>query len=282
MKKIIYLFALFFCVQIVLAQQDSSYLPLAVGNYWQFKPNYPYTVYSPRFTVTRDTLILGKQYFFIEEDSVRRYGLAFPWNYGTPQRKDEKGDIYSIKNDQECILYRFSQLGYYSSCFGFIQNKSEGDGIRTSMIVGGEVYAGFQRGIGIYTFGIDEYYYKLSKAVINNICVTCDPRVGVRKENSIPENIKLYQNYPNPFNPETKINFDIPETGIVKLKVFSISGQEISTLMDETKKAGSYTIIWDGSDRNNKKLSSGVYFYQLTFSNINNQTTSIKKMIFAK
>jgi hypothetical protein len=283
MKKIIYLLALFFCVQIVLAQQDSSYLPLAVGNYWQFKPHYPYTVSYPKYTVTHDTMIAGKQYFLIEEDTVRFYSVTCPWPCFAPIRQDEKGDIYaySVSQNTECLLYRFSEHGYYSSCYGNIKNMGYNDSV-TTIVIGGEVEANFQQGIGPISFGIHEYSYILSRAVINNICVTCSPIAAVEKENSIPKNIKLYQNYPNPFNPETKISFDIPETGIVKLKVFSITGQEINTLINETKSAGSYTVMWDGRDKNNLKISSGVYFYQLIFFNNNNQITSIKKMIFTK
>ena len=106
--------------------------------------------------------------------------------------------------------------------------------------------------------------------------------INVRIEKMIPKNTILFQNYPNPFNPETKISFDIPETGLVQIKVFSITGQEINSLVDDTKPAGSYSVLWDGKDKNNLKLSSGVYFYQLIFANNNHQGTIVKKMIFMK
>jgi predicted extracellular nuclease len=90
--------------------------------------------------------------------------------------------------------------------------------------------------------------------------------------NTISE-YQLYQNYPNPFNPTTTINFTIPATSNVSLKVFNILGKEVATLVNETKSAGNYSINFDASG-----LSSGVYFYQLTTDNF----TSMKKFTLMK
>jgi len=279
MKKIIYLFALFGCMQIVMAQQDSSYLPLAVGNYWQFEPNYPHTVHAPKYTVTRDTMILGKQYFFIEEDSVRNYGQSYPWPTIAPLRQDEKGDIfaYIISENRECLQYRFSEWGRYSSCWGEVQNRGDVDGMRTSIIIGGEVGTDFYRGVGPISFGSHEYWYKLSRAIINNICVTCNPQVGVEQGKSVPETIKLYQNYPNPFNPSTKIKYSLDKSGFVKIKIYDLLGREMATLVSENKKPGSYEATFNANSTD-KTLTSGVYFYKLHVNNF----TECKKMVFAK
>ncbi|MCF8242357.1 MAG: T9SS type A sorting domain-containing protein [Melioribacteraceae bacterium] len=79
-----------------------------------------------------------------------------------------------------------------------------------------------------------------------------------RNSDVIPTDYKLSQNYPNPFNPSTKINFAIPAAGQVSLKIYNILGQEIATLLNAFRNAGTYTINWDASN-----LSSGIYIYRL-------------------
>ena len=74
----------------------------------------------------------------------------------------------------------------------------------------------------------------------------------------IPQKISLSQNYPNPFNPDTRITYKIPSTTSVTLKVYTILGRHVSTLVNETQPAGGYEITFDGSG-----LSSGTYIYRL-------------------
>ncbi len=70
-------------------------------------------------------------------------------------------------------------------------------------------------------------------------------------------------NYPNPFNPETKIIFNIPEEGNVKLEIYNIKGQKVKILLDCYMSPGRSEMIWNGKDDNGKRVSSGVYFYKL-------------------
>ena len=76
----------------------------------------------------------------------------------------------------------------------------------------------------------------------------------------LPENFFLRQNFPNPFNPVTHLQFGISKSGFVSLKVFDVLGREIKTLINEIKPAGSYDVLFDGTD-----LASGVYFYNIEF-----------------
>lgn len=73
----------------------------------------------------------------------------------------------------------------------------------------------------------------------------------------------LCQNFPNPFRASTQIEYGLPNIVNVRLDVYDLSGRLVSTLVDESKNAGSYTIVWDGRDKTGKKLASGVYFYRL-------------------
>ncbi len=74
----------------------------------------------------------------------------------------------------------------------------------------------------------------------------------------VPSAFELSQNYPNPFNPTTKIKFTVPQNGKVSLKIFSVIGQLVETILDQDMNAGSYV-----ADFNARHLSSGVYFYVL-------------------
>ena len=85
----------------------------------------------------------------------------------------------------------------------------------------------------------------------------------VEKENDkIPNEYTLHQNFPNPFNPSTTISFSIPEEEFVSLKVFNTLGEEITELLNETKSAGNYSVLF-----NAEELPSGIYFYKIAAGN---------------
>jgi len=88
-----------------------------------------------------------------------------------------------------------------------------------------------------------------------------------------PVSYALEQNYPNPFNPTTGIRFQVPGVSMVKLAVYNILGQEVSTLVNETRQPGIYTVQFDASG-----LPSGFYFYRMTAGNY----TSTKSMVLLK
>jgi len=91
--------------------------------------------------------------------------------------------------------------------------------------------------------------------------------------NEIPNKFNLYQNYPNPFNPKTNIRFDIAKSGLVKLKVFDITGRLVAELINKELSVGRYMFDFDGSG-----IASGIYFYRLETPDF----TDIKKMILVK
>ncbi|NQT65777.1 MAG: T9SS type A sorting domain-containing protein, partial [FCB group bacterium] len=87
------------------------------------------------------------------------------------------------------------------------------------------------------------------------------------------------RNYPNPFNPETKIVFDLPEAGRVKLEIYNIKGQKVKTLLDCYMSPGRSEMLWNSKDDHGKRVSSGVYFYRL---NVKGKTEKTKKMLLLK
>ena len=90
---------------------------------------------------------------------------------------------------------------------------------------------------------------------------------------STPGEYKLYENYPNPFNPVTNIRFSIPKNGFVSLKIYDALGREISSLVNEFRQAGEYTVNFNASN-----LMSGVYFYTLKSESF----SATKKMMLVK
>jgi hypothetical protein len=105
-----------------------------------------------------------------------------------------------------------------------------------------------------------------------------NPNVSIDDEVGIPPVAMLSQNYPNPFNPTTTIQFEVPRTGDVSLKVYNIRGQLVKTLVDGHMNMGPHSVVWHGEDTNNKSVASGVYFYRLE----TNGNTEVRKMVLMK
>jgi hypothetical protein len=88
---------------------------------------------------------------------------------------------------------------------------------------------------------------------------TTDGGIGIQNISSeVPSSFTLHQNYPNPFNPVTNIKFDIQKSSDVKIIISDVMGREITTLVNEQLKPGTYEVDWDASN-----YTSGVYFYKL-------------------
>lgn len=95
----------------------------------------------------------------------------------------------------------------------------------------------------------------------------------IEVKQDLPADFQLQQNYPNPFNPETRIDYSISNDQKVSLKVFDLLGNVVDELVNEFQVAGNYSKIFNAN-----KLSSGVYYYQLTAGN----NKCIKKLVVMK
>ena len=108
---------------------------------------------------------------------------------------------------------------------------------------------------------------------------------GVENEIGNVKEFQLYQNYPNPFNPSTTISYTVPNVTLrdvggsrVQLKVYDVLGNEIATLVNEYKSAGTYEVNFSTSGGDASKLSSGIYYYQLKAGGY----VETKKMVLVK
>lgn len=82
-------------------------------------------------------------------------------------------------------------------------------------------------------------------------------------EEIVSFSFQLNQNYPNPFNPSTIIKYSVASASFVTIKVYDVLGNEIATLVDEYRNAGSYEVVFNVAQFSRAELSSGVYYYQL-------------------
>jgi len=94
----------------------------------------------------------------------------------------------------------------------------------------------------------------------------------------VPAKVLSVSNFPNPFNPTTKINYNLPRDGQVSIKVFSVRGELVRTLVDEHKTAGEHSVTWDGKTNAGSQSASGVYFYETRA----NGEVKINKMALVK
>jgi beta-glucosidase len=120
--------------------------------------------------------------------------------------------------------------------------------------------------------------YEIEVFNLNPVEIKEEPKTN------LPAEFRLEQNYPNPFNPSTKIKFTIPSVGtslmkflqFVQLKIYDILGNEVATLVDDYKPAGSYEVEFDAVEkRHGVSLPNGVYFYRLQAGNF----VQTKKML---
>ena len=115
--------------------------------------------------------------------------------------------------------------------------------------------------------GVGPDKLQLTRALFN------DGRIAARLDaipsmRTLPTTTILHANMPNPFNPETAIRFDLVSESEVRLEIFDILGQRVSTLLTGTMAAGSHQVVWNGRSQDDTPLGNGVYFYRLQTGDI--------------
>jgi hypothetical protein len=130
-----------------------------------------------------------------------------------------------------------------------------------------------------YTFidqnlSMNKYSYRLKQGDYDG---TFEYSNAVETEIGAPAEFSLEQNYPNPFNPSTTIAFNIPEASKVTVRVYSVVGELVATLADESVEAGYHTVSFDAG-----RFTSGTYIYQVSAVSESRVFSEIKKMILLK
>lgn len=137
------------------------------------------------------------------------------------------------------------------------------------------------------------YYYRLRQVDLtgdvnysSEIRIDISGITGASFVEGTARTFELHQNYPNPFNPSTNIQFGIPQKSIATIVVYNTLGQEVKRLVEGAEVfPGTFEVHWDGRDQQGNPVSSGLYFYRIVATPIDNGSnvfSDIRKMLLLK
>jgi PKD repeat protein len=129
---------------------------------------------------------------------------------------------------------------------------------------------------GTYTVKLSVSDGQNSDTEIKTDYITVHEYIGIYDITSNQPELSVY---PNPFSHSTAINYHIIFSGMVVLKVYDISGNEVRTLVNENQPAGEHSVVWNGTDDSGNPVGSGIYFYRLKIGNI---FSEIKRILLLK
>ena len=277
--RIFIILILFFTLSLPAQSQilrDSSYFPMHIGNQWTLQSSIPNGFQIE--TIVDTQRIEGNLYFRFDqfrdnsqaflrriENKVFRYAdtsevlwydfsvdTGASWKVPTPDGGSE-WTVYLLSKTDTID----SPAGVFTNCYHFY----------FSGIQDYEWEEWFAPGVGIverrlHGFAFIDWY--LDEVIITSLN---EPKSNIIKS------FFLYQNYPNPFNPSTTIEFSLPQSSFVTLKVYNILGDVVAMLVSEKLAAGKYKFEWDASG-----VSTGVYLYRIKAG----EFQQLKKMVLMK
>ena len=242
------------------AQPDSvlSYMPLNIGNQWQYRVHYVVnnsnidTIYYSLYTVESDTIMPnGFQYQVIKTDSETKYvhidsatTCIYEYEYNssrgfmTDSLRCSEGDYFGMNN--YCELIDTASILNYKTWIMLIDRTAPDISERHTLAL--DIGISYKEIITTFGFGTQ----KTSTIVYANINGTefGEMVTSVDDGNISPSAFSLSQNYPNPFNPiyKNKLTNYSSNLRFVSLKVYDVLGNEVATLVNEEKPAGNYEV----------------------------------------
>lgn len=210
--------------------------------------------------------------------SVSKDGLNDQYTFVT----NEATSLWDANNQCKPAFYAVVDVGIYynklDSLLNFVKSLIESEYTTQSWANFNNVLntakTAFTQTYSTYTPAhttLKNSFEDLNKAIKDLVKIT----TGVADTENIPQSFALYQNYPNPFNPTTVIGYQLSENSWVTLKIYDILGNEVTTLVNEYKNAGKYSVEFRVQ---NSELPSGIYFYTLRAGNF----SETKKLVLLK
>ncbi|MBW6516456.1 MAG: immune inhibitor A [Candidatus Cloacimonetes bacterium] len=267
---------------VIITAGDYSVKPDLNGNYKLVVPagNYLVTAHLPfHYEDTEYDVSLGELEFLTDYDFTLLYltppeNLRYTlnednltvdllWDYEPlPDTSTRSGRDIPRDDDYYFTIYRQENSGYFTELTTTLELSY------TDLIPNAD---------NVYRYYIvTEYPYGSSDR--SNIVATDSPYYDVDEDVPVVYEFRLRQNYPNPFNPVTNIAFTLPQQERVELKIFNIKGELVKTLINDTMDTGDHTVQWYGNNNQNRKVSSGIYFYSIQAG----QYRDIKKAVLLK
>ena len=228
------------------------------------------TAYTPRGTynlamdaITNGTYVQNEAWLKLNLAGLSTVDLTFYWKEHSDETHTQDG-VYLSDNGGSSFVKVYNLTGG-SSTYQQISLDIDALAASNSLSLTGTFVVKFQQ--------YDNYGLTTDGMTFDDISVTGSTVSGFASVTSIPDVFSVSQNYPNPFNPVTSIDFSLPEASQVKIVVFNVLGQTISTLTDRYYEAGTHNVVWDGGTH-----ASGIYLYRIQ-AGTNIET---KKMLLLK
>jgi hypothetical protein len=216
---------------------------------------------------TRDQIV--RSYVYSDQLDVESETVTFRLAWERSYAADAILQFVPSEENPETRTYSIASA-HFIMADGEQQNTAAPDGSLPLKLVNGDVFE-----FGFVTEGVS--IPGVTRDYIVRAVGRYQPDYSVFSH-LLPAEVKLYDNYPNPFNPMTTLSYDLPAASHVKLDIYNVLGQHISTLVDMTQEAGRHQVIWDGTDLNGNPVASGVYVYRLT----GDSNVKTRKMVLLK
>ncbi len=285
---------IFFFIPILLsAQNPRDYFPTHLSDMWQYVTS---DGYYENWTIVKDSIdSVGNEYVDFKIAWIGYKGsyiesylidtLDQVWLINEDDFKNNRALYYKLRakfgewylcgnyngynNDKPFYAYVYDTTET-SKTYMFYES-SAADGNPDSSIYSGSLFT-LRAGIGKYS-EIGEFYTSyLNGAIIDSIqygTIYYDTTaIDEHKVKLIPTRPEIIKTYPNPFNTQVKIEYFLPNSGRLKIEIYNILGQKVTTLFNGYACKGREKIIWDGTLFSQQPAPSGLYFVQLYFNGV--------------